>query len=190
MLHLIAKTRTIPLEIHIYEAALKRLPPNHPRKTEFLTKLNKKKAGYKGEKELDYHLAQLPEQDFIIFQDLRLPHKNTFFQLDNLLLGPSFFLNLESKYFSGALEFDQEFDQMIRTINDTQEAFLNPILQAKIQSSRFRIWLAHHQFTPLPIEYFVTITNQQTIIKNPSHNKEVSYRVCRSARIPYKIEDV
>ena len=187
---MIAKTRTIPLEILIFEAVLTRMPPDHPRKTEFHTKLIKRRAGYKGERELDYHLAQLPEQDFTIIQDLRLPHKNTFFQLDNLLLGPSFFLNLESKYFSGALEFDQEFDQMIRTINDTQEAYLNPILQAKIQISRFRTWLAEHQFTPPPIEYFVTITNQQSIIKNPAHNKEVSYRVCRSARIPFKIDDI
>jgi hypothetical protein len=190
VLQLIAKKRTIPREILILEAVVARMPPDHPRKAEFHTKLIKRKAGYKGEKELDYHLEQLPEKDFIIIQDLRLPHKHTFFQLDNLLLGPSFFLNLESKYFSGALEFDQEFDQMIRTINDTQQAYLNPILQAKIQTSRFRTWLAAHQFTPPPIEYFVTITSQQSIIKNPGHNKEVSYRVCRSARIPFKIDDV
>jgi len=55
-MQVIAKYRTIPMEILIYEAITRRLPDHHPRKPEFLSKLNRWKAGYKGEKEVDYFL--------------------------------------------------------------------------------------------------------------------------------------
>lgn len=63
---MILKKRIIPVKILIYDAVVRRLPFNHPRKKDFQTKLMKLKAGYKGEVDLDYYLAQLPEKDYIL----------------------------------------------------------------------------------------------------------------------------
>ncbi|WP_213369193.1 nuclease-related domain-containing protein [Mesobacillus boroniphilus] len=178
------------MKILIYEAVVKRLPFNHPRKKEFQTKLMKLKAGYKGEVDLDYYLAQLPEKEFILLQGLRLPHFETHFQIDTLLLSPSFFINFESKNYAGEIDIDLTFDQLIRTIDGKQDTYGNPILQAKIQTSNLTTWLKNNSFSYPPIEYFVTISSAQTIIKNSNNSPEVFYRVFRTARALYKIEDM
>ncbi|GAE45441.1 nuclease-related domain-containing protein [Mesobacillus boroniphilus] len=187
---MILKKRTIPLKILIYEAVVKRLPVNHHRKKEFQTKLMKLKAGYKGEVDLDYYLAQLPEKEYILLQALRLPHLETHFQIDTLLLSPSFFINFESKNYAGEIDIDLTFDQLIRTIDGKQDTYGNPILQAKIQTSNLTTWLKNNSFSFPPIEYFVTISSAQTTIKNSNKSPEVFYRVCRNARALYKIEDM
>lgn len=187
---MILKKRTIPMKILIYEAVVRRIPINHPRKTEFQKKLMKLKAGYKGEIDLDYYLSQLPDKDYILIQSLRLPHLETFFQIDTLLLYPSFFINFESKNYAGEINIDTTFDQLIRNIDGRQDSYGNPILQAKIQTSNLTTWLINHSFSFPPIEYFVTISSSQTIIKNSNRTPEVSYRVCRTARSLYKIEDM
>jgi arsenate reductase-like glutaredoxin family protein len=189
-MYLILKKREIPVKILIYEAVVRRLPFHHPRKKEFQTKLMKLKAGYKGEVDLDYYLAQLPEKEYILLQGLRLPHLETHFQIDMLLLSPSFFINFESKNYAGEIDIDLTFDQLIRTIDGKQDSYGNPILQAKIQTSNLTTWLKNHSFTFPPIEYFVTISSSQTIIKNSNKSPEVFYRVCRTARALYKIEDM
>lgn len=178
------------MKILIYEAVVKRLPFNHPRKKDYQTKLMKLKAGYKGEVDLDYYLAQLPEKDYILLQSLRLPHLETHFQIDTLLLSPSFFINFESKNYAGEIDIDLNFDQLIRTIDGKQDTYGNPLLQAKIQTSNLNTWMKNHSFSFPPIEYFVTISSPQTTIKNTNKSPEVFYRVCRTARALYKIEDM
>lgn len=187
---MILKKRTIPLKILIFEAVVKRLPSNHPRKKDFQTKLMKLKAGYKGEVDLDYYLAQLPEKEYILLQGLRIPHLKTHFQIDTLLLSPSFFINFESKNYAGEIDIDIVFDQLIRTIDGKQDIYGNPILQAKTQTSNLITWLNNNSFSFPPIEYFVTISSSQTMIKNSNKSPEVFYRLCRTARALYKIEEV
>lgn len=189
-MHLIAKIRTIPLEILIYDAVVRRLPDRHPRKSEFESKLIRRRSGFKGEKELDYYLSQFPDEDFTIIQSIRLPHYDTHFQIDTLLLSPYFTVNMEAKNHAGEIEFNNEFDQMIQRYDGSVKVYSNPVLQAKIQTSHLYNLLSKNHFPPSPLEYFVSITNPQTLILNPSRNQEVAYRVCRTARIPYKILDL
>lgn len=184
---MIAKYRTIPIEILIYEAITRRLPDHHPRKPEFLSKLNRWKAGYKGEKEVDYYLSLFPDDDLTIFQYLRPPHHNGHFQIDTLIISAWFMAVIESKNFAGTIELDPELDQLLQNSDGAEKAYSNPILQAEIQSSHLAKWLLKYQLPLPPIEMFVTISNPQTIIKNPYHHKEVAYRLCRAARIPFKI---
>lgn len=184
---MIAKYRTIPMEILIYEAITRRLPDHHPRKPEFLSKLNRWKAGYKGEKEVDYFLSLFPDDDLTIFQYLRLPHQNGHFQIDTLIISNWFIAIIESKNLAGTIEVDPELDQLLQNFDGSEKAYSNPILQAEIQRSHLAKWLLKHQLPLPPIEIFVTISNPQTIIKNPAHHKEVAHRICRAARIPFRI---
>ncbi|WP_176167231.1 nuclease-related domain-containing protein [Mesobacillus jeotgali] len=184
---MIAKNRLIPREIIIYEAILKRLPLNHPRKAEFENKLSLKRAGYKGEKELDYHISQIDHSKLTILHDLRIPYNDTHFQIDTLLISNSLIIPVDSKYYAGTLEFYPEFNQMIQYLNGNEKVYPDPILQTKIQARQLKAFLKSHQFSSPPFEPLVAITNSQALIKNPTQSNEVSQRVFKSPGIFYKI---
>ncbi|MBT2644032.1 NERD domain-containing protein [Bacillus sp. ISL-41] len=184
---MIAKYRSISLEILIYDAVYRRLPDHHPRKSEFRSKLGRWKAAHKGETEVDYYLSLFPDDDLTIFQYLRLPHKNGHFQIDTLIISPSFIAIIESKNYAGTIVIDLELDQLLQTYDGIEKGYNNPILQAEIQSLHLKKWFINHQLPLAPIEIFATISNPQTIIKNPAFDKEAAYRICRAARIPFRI---
>jgi hypothetical protein len=184
---LIGKKREYPREIMILEAIVRRLPPDDLKKAEFEKKLYRKRAGYNGEKTLDYFLAQVDHSEMVILHDLRIPINDTHFQMDTLIITPNFFLIIDSKNYAGTLIFLPEFNQLIRIQNDIEEGFSDPILQTKIQANQLKTFLVKHHITPPPIEYLVAISNKQAIIKNPTNDKEVSYRVFRSSNVAFKI---
>ncbi|WP_170169126.1 NERD domain-containing protein [Mesobacillus subterraneus] len=184
---MIIKNRSIPKEIRVYEAIVRRFPANHPRKAEFENKLSRKRAGYKGEKELDYHISQIDHYNLTILHDLRIPYNGTHFQIDSLLLSNSLIIPIDSKYYAGTLEFYPEFNQMIQYLNGFEKAYLDPILQAKTQARQLQAFLKSQQFSPPPFEPLVAITYSQALIKNPTQNKEVSQRVFKTPGIFYKL---
>lgn len=182
-----ANSRPYPMELLKLEAIVRRFPPHHPLKAGFEKKLHQKTAGYKGEKILDYHLAQINHVDYTILRDLRIPYNNTHFQIDALILSPHYFLVTDSKYYAGTLIFLPEFNELKRIYNDAQEMFSDPILQTKIQASQLQGFLEKHHFTRPPVEYLAVFTNPQSIIQNPTHSKEISERVCRPTMIAFKL---
>lgn len=184
---MIGKTREYPKEIMILEAIVKRFPPDDFKKADFEKKLYRKRAGYKGEKTLDYYLEQIDHSEMLILHDLRIPINRTHFQIDTLIITPYFLLIIDSKNYAGTLIFLPEFNQLIRVQNEIEEVFPDPILQTKIQASQLKAFLEKHHITPPPIENLVAISNSQAIIKNPTNDKEVSYRVFRSANVAFKI---
>ncbi|RSD25120.1 nuclease-related domain-containing protein [Mesobacillus subterraneus] len=181
---MIGKKREYPQDILILEAVSRRFPQ---KRAELEKKLYRKRAGYKGETILDYHLAQIDHSEMVILHDLRIPINATHFQIDTLILTSCFILIIDSKYLAGTLIFLPEFDQMLRIQNDIEESFPDPILQAKTQVSQLRTYLKKHHYTPPPLEHLVAISNSQSIIKNPTNNREVSSRVFRSSSVAFKI---
>lgn len=184
---MIGKKREYPKEIMILEAIVRRFPPDDFKKAEFEKKLYRKRAGYKGEKTLDYFLEQVDHSQMVILHDLRIPINGTHFQIDTLIITPYFLLIIDSKNYAGTLIFLPEFNQLIRIQNEIEEVFADPILQTKIQASQLKAFLKKHHITPPPIENLVGVSNSQAIIKNPTNDKEVSYRVFRSANVAFKI---
>ncbi|UYZ21517.1 NERD domain-containing protein [Mesobacillus jeotgali] len=187
---MIGKTREYPKEIMILEAIVRRFPPDDFKKAEFEKKLYRKRAGYKGEKTLDYFLEQVDHSEMVILHDLRIPINSTHFQIDTLIITPYFLLIIDSKNYAGTLIFLPEFNQLIRIQNDIEEVFPDPILQAKIQASQLKAFLKKFHITPPPTEYLVAISNTQALIKNPTNDKEVSYRVFRSSNVAFKIPPI
>lgn len=170
-MNLIVKSRKIPLKIRKLEALLRRLPQAHPKRKVIEEDLAKSAAGYKGEQSLDYYLSFLPESEYFIFQDLRLFEKNHYFQLDTLILSPSFFLILEVKNISGTLTFDQTFHQLIRTVNGVEEVFPDPIQQVRHQQFQFQNWLKSNHCPLVPVDSLVVISNPHTQIKTSGNSK-------------------
>lgn len=111
---------------------MKRLPDQHPLKQQIAEDGKKPLASFKGKKDLKYYLDFFPD-DCFIYHDLRLKNEQTYFQMDYVILTSNFALIIECKNFYGELHFDTSFNQMVRTINDQSEAFIDPISQVRRQ---------------------------------------------------------
>ncbi|MBM7662390.1 ribosomal protein L37AE/L43A [Bacillus mesophilus] len=187
---MIKKTREIPLIILKLQALLRRLPPSHPKRPLIQEDLAKYLAGFKGEQAVDYYLSFLPQDNYQIFHGLRLQLGTHFFQMDILFLSPKFILICEVKNIAGTILFDSQFNQLIRSINEIEEGFQDPILQVKRQQLQLKEWLNTNQVPTIPIETLVVFSNPQTIIKTLNTNSsQVPKKVIHSTFFPFKIEE-
>lgn len=184
---MIVKKRKIPLYLQQLEALCSRTPKSHPKFQIISDRYAREKAGYHGEKALDFHLSFLPEEKYHIFHNLRLYDGKNYFQMDSLILSTRFILILEVKNYKGTLVFDPEFNQMIRILDGVEEGYQDPIVQVERQTLQLKIWLNSHHFPNIPIESLVIISNPSTIIKALSKPHLVSQTVLHSASLPTKI---
>ena len=59
--------------------------------------------------------------------------------------------------------FDDTFKQIIRTLNDQNEAFDDPVLQVKLQRKQLQEWLSVKQLPLIPIETLVVSANSKAV---------------------------
>lgn len=185
---MVKKARAIPLRILVLEALLRRLPIDHPGRGTIEADLIRRKAGFKGERSPDYFMRHLPFNGHYIFQDLRLPlSDNVFFQIDSLLLSNRYFIIYDDKHYSGTLTFEEQ--QMLRTYENLQEAFPNPIVQVENQQYHLGSLIRNHLNITLPNTSFVVITNPSTIIRfDPKYEHVASQKVIRPTVVRQKSE--
>lgn len=185
---MIVKKRTKPRKIYFNEAILRRIPANHPKIPIIVADIGNKEAGHKGEESLDFYLGYLPEKDYYIFQGLRLPNGKSHFQIDSLIMGPTYLLTTEAKNMKGELEFDEKNDQLIQKTENKQKGYDDPLLQAQFQVRQLKEFLRKHQFPAIPVEYLVMMSNSSAVLKT-APDSEARYRVCRGRRLVYRIEE-
>lgn len=190
---IVLKEREYSMKIKILQALIRRLRTNHPSLPIIKKDLGMAMAGFKGEESIDYYLSILPEMehDITIFHDLRLPCNNKFFQLDTLLISPTFYLILEVKNMIGTLQFDPAFQQLIQIINEDGNekriSHRDPIQQVNIQLSQFKSWLKHAKLPILPCECLVIMANSNSEIRALSHPNIVQKFVSRNTALSDRI---
>jgi hypothetical protein len=185
---LIVKERKKPIKVDFCEAILCRIPANHPQIPLILSDLGKREAGYIGEKKLDFFLSHLPEKEYFLIHDLRLPNCNSHFQIDTLLLTFTYGLVIETKYMTGELEFDEKNNQLIQRTEEKQKGYDDPLLQAQFQVRRLRELFKQHKLPDIPIEYLIMMSHANAVLKTES-GSEARKRVCRSSRVVFKVEE-
>ncbi|WP_432759405.1 nuclease-related domain-containing protein [Bacillus methanolicus] len=176
MVILILKELQEPIRIKQTKALLRRIPKDHHKRTKIEDDQNKRTAGFRGEEELAYYLKYLNENKYYIFFDLRLLHDQPF-QIDALILSPSFALIIEVKNYSGTLFLDKYSKQLIRIIENNEEGFPNPLSQVKRQKQQLKVWLGKRKINILPIEYLVVISQTKTILKTTEGNQQIFQRI-------------
>lgn len=187
VMKLIKKERKVPIYLQKLEVLLRRLDPTHPKYNLISGELLKSKAGYNGEKSVDYYLSFLLHNKYQIYHDVRLRGQGYYFQIDTLILSPFFILLIEVKNLGGTLYFDQHY-QMIRTINGKEEGYPHPLLQVERQQLQLEKWLSAHKMSPIPIECLVVISNPATIIKTSVASIDITEKVIHMANIPMIIK--
>jgi hypothetical protein len=163
---LIVKERTPPRKLLQTEAILRRLqPPDHPKRPIIEQDLKKRKAGYNGEKAVDYHLSFLTDKKYMIFNDLKLPLAPDYFQIDSLLVTPHYSLPIEIKNIAGTLTIDPEFNQLSKHYQGIETGYPDPITQAKRQMLFLQKWFYNNKLPCPPIEFLVVFSNPSTILR-------------------------
>ncbi|WP_338752980.1 nuclease-related domain-containing protein [Bacillus sp. FJAT-52991] len=185
---MIVKERKVPMKILKLEALLRRLPSEHPKRLQIEEELAISKAGFRGEQAIDYYFSFVPKENHLIFNDLRLPMGDRFFQIDSLLLTPSYILIIELKNIAGTIWFDETFRQMIRVQDGKEERFPNPILQTARQKLQLQEWLAKNKYQKIPIHTVTVFTNNKSIIKTSSSNPHIMQQVIQAEQFPIFLE--
>ncbi len=156
------------------EAALRRLPPNYEKVPLIEADLKKRKAGYYGEKRVDYHLSFLNDKKYMIFHDIRLPLNPHYFQIDTLVVTPHYALIIEVKNLTGIMRIDPQIRQCTRIYNDKTEGFIDPVSQVTRQKLLLQKWFLVNKLKAPPIDFLVVISNPATILEYTTLPKPLS----------------
>ncbi|MFC0186839.1 nuclease-related domain-containing protein [Fictibacillus aquaticus] len=182
----ILKKRYISLKILKLEALLRRLPLMHKRRVEIEEDLSKSLAGYRGELALNYDFKFLKQDFYYVLEDLRLQNQNgDFFQIDCLLLSPTYFLILEAKNMSGSIMFNQHTRHMIHNNkNGLERSYSDPLLQVQRQRIQLENWLKHHKCPFVPVETQVVLSNSDTRYDATTNHNFVYKNVTSRLNLP------
>ncbi|MFD1173209.1 nuclease-related domain-containing protein [Oceanobacillus picturae] len=174
-------------ELDQYEALLSRMRLDHPKFREVESEYARRKKGYIGERQVDYYLEDLANE-MTILQDLNLSVEGKNMQLDNLLISQHAAYIVEVKNFTGSITFDTALQQFTRDDSTQERGYRHPIQQAELQKQRLQAWLQDMNLPPIPIYYFIAISDPSTIIKVEGNKEEIAKVVAHAAHIPNKIK--
>lgn len=187
---MIEECSNISIRIQKLEALLGRLSNNHPVWPDVVNEYKSRVAGLRGEKSLYFHLSMLSETKYQIFHGLRLQYRGFFFQMDFLILCAAFALVLEVKNRSGEINFKKEFNQSTCKKKGEEERIKNPVLQAKLQAKKLKVWLKDHHCPDIPVHYLFVNSNERTLILSDPGNEQITRYICNSEVLIEKIEQL
>ncbi|WP_194841295.1 nuclease-related domain-containing protein [Salinibacillus xinjiangensis] len=184
---MIVKQRDIPMKMLKTEALNRRVDDHHRMKSLIEQHYLNFRAGYNGEKAIDFYLRFLNPDTYQILHNVRIPDRNNFFQMDTLILTKHFILIVEVKNYYQEIVYD-EMGQAYRNIGGVEEGYSNHVEQVLLQKRRLSDWLLKHRFPQPPIETLVVFTNPKTIIKNLAHDPLITETVIQKEKLLSKIE--
>lgn len=173
----ILKYRKKTYDLLLYEAIFRRLQEEFWRDDSIISEFKKEKAGYDGEKNVDYKLSTYPQKDFLIIQGIRLANPPFHFQIDALILTKKLIYILEVKNQKGKFSYDSKLQQMTQEVKGEVKAFKDPILQAEAQKTHLQLWLEERAIFNVPIETLVVIAYPTTIIENIQQDPDVYNKI-------------
>ncbi|MHC0038183.1 nuclease-related domain-containing protein [Pseudoneobacillus sp. C159] len=145
------------------EALKPRINPNHPKLDIMNRDYASFKAGFQGEKKVDYYLSLLDQDKFDIYQGIRLFNGKTYYQIDALVTSNNFIITDEIKNLTGTIIYDKKNNQFTQN----EKPITNPFSQVKLQKLQFVDWLQTYKFSPIPIDFLITMANPATKIESP-----------------------
>ncbi len=172
-----AKNRTKSYDLLAYEALFRKLQGELWKSERIISAYKKDKAGFDGEKNVDYKLSTYPQKDLTVFQGIRLPNPPFYFQIDTLLLTRKMIYILEIKNYKGKFQYDSKLQQLTQEVDGKITAYKDPILQAEAQKTHLQQWLEKHGIYNVPIETLVVIAFPSTIIENTHQDSEVYKKI-------------
>jgi len=169
-----------PLRNRKLNILMNRLDIHFPAYQSIWEEFQRREAGYRGEKAVNFYLRGLSSINYFIFHGIRLGFNNVFFQMDKLIVTSRCIFVIEVKNWAGELHFDKSFNQLIVKNNDKVERRKNPVLQVQWQSEQLKNWLEKHHFSNVPIEFLFVNANDKAILSADPGYEIVFRRSCNS----------
>lgn len=187
---MIERQRSKPRPLEKLELLVPRVPAHFKCLPDMQQDLAKRASGYIGEKKTDYHLRAIAHK-YTILQDvyLKLPYGNSI-QIDTLILTPHAIFIIESKNYKRMITFDTILQQLIHDNGDTEKGYRYPITQVESQQLLLENWLHDHQFTNIPIHFFIAIADPSTIIRVEGDKHAIANTVMHAEHIPKKLLEI
>ncbi|WP_162297897.1 nuclease-related domain-containing protein [Halalkalibacillus sediminis] len=136
-----------------------RFPTHHPLYPLILKTLRREKSGFSGEKKIDFYLHRL-QFPYVGLHSVRLAQNQVHFQVDTLMITPTFITLVEIKNHSGTIRFHS--GKMHQDYNGTTESYDDPITQVNEQKELLRAWLDERGYTDYPLETLVVMGNSNS----------------------------
>jgi ribosomal protein L37AE/L43A len=185
------KVRSTPMKIILLEVLKRRLPLDHSKKNTIEQELSRRKAGLWGEREVDNKLKKIDPNKYYIFCDIRLPHGDSYFQIDTLIISKNSALIIEAKNISGTLYFDLENHLFYRKNDDgSTKVFPDPVSQARLLKQLLREWLIKHKLPLVPIEFLVVSCNPYSYFWISPTNHPYAKKICSIAGLTWEIDNL
>jgi len=101
---LLYKERYAPLMLVGLQALIQRLPSSHGKFIDIQEEIRKRAAGFSGEGNFDRHIREFrPSYPYALLHDVCLKQSGVYFQMDSLLITPSFIIIFEIKNLAGKI---------------------------------------------------------------------------------------
>jgi Nuclease-related domain. len=181
---LFVKPIEIPFHVKQYDYLFKRLIASSPQKKAVEAQLARYMSGYRGEAALGYPLHFVPHEH-LLFHNLRFPDGTNFFQLDFLVLTRAYLLTLEVKNLKGKITMNGH--QLIRSLNDEEEAFPDPVIQSLRHQCQLNDWLSRKNFGGLPVHSLV-VFGAKSVLK--FEDKTRSVQCAMPDAVPFHIANL
>ena len=139
-------------------ALTQRLEPSHEKYKGVDLSYTNLTAGFGGEKYFDKQLREFkPSYPHAILHDVCLKQNGVYFQMDSILITPSFIIIFEVKNISGKLIFYKDPDRLIRVDSQGEMTSMqSPVAQLKRKIYFLREWLNKREIE-IPIEGVVVL---------------------------------
>ncbi|WP_017471000.1 nuclease-related domain-containing protein [Amphibacillus jilinensis] len=128
----------------------------------------REKAGFNGEKQLDYYLKLTPLSQACQLAALRLRAGDHYFQIDRLVLTRSACYVIEVKHLSGQVYFNKA-RQFIQLSNGNQRSYPDPLNQVQLQSNQLAMLMSDLGYFQLPIHPMVVLSHDQVLLNDNEH---------------------
>ncbi len=185
---MVKKEFEIPERLMKIEALRRRLPETHPIFPKIDGEYRGRLAGYRGEKSLLYYFSFLDEKKYRILHNLRLPDSKSdhFFEIDTLIISFKLLIPIDAKNHRGELYFDDLFDQLIQTFENTKKSYDSPLAQINRHQFQLRQLLQTYKFPQVPITPLLVLTNSSAI-ESASENHRKAEKITKSPNLLSKI---
>ncbi|MBM7539764.1 NERD domain-containing protein [Amphibacillus cookii] len=125
----------------------------------------REKAGFNGEKQLDYYLKLTSFSQACQLASLRLRRGDHYFQMDRLILTRAACYVIEVKHLSGHVSFNKA-RQFIQLYNGNERSFPDPLTQAQLQSNQLAMLLSDLGYAQRPIHPIVVFSHDNVILND------------------------
>lgn len=177
---MIYKQRTTPKKLMGQQALIRRIQSNHPEFQKIMEHLKRTESGFRGECDFDKQMTEYtPRYPHAILHDVCLKQGGVYFQMDSILITPSFIIIFEVKNYGGKIIVKSNPTQfIIEYPTGERRVMRSPVTELDRKKYFLNEWLRHMNIS-IPISGVIALafTNELEIVELPETKILFTYEI-------------